>query len=194
MTALAQDRIEVKAIELENGRPKLTIRCPASFTGRVEVYSTSQHPANWAVSATNLPVLPGGSLNWTDNTGTGVTRRFYIMGTDIDSDSDHAADSREILIHHTDPGNSDMDNDGALDGDEIYFYGSNPFVGDSDGDVLPDWWETYYLGTLSYGGRDDPDRDGIDNGTEFLWGTRPNTALRVDTEDLLRLRVVTPLR
>jgi hypothetical protein len=44
---------------------------------------------------------------------------------------------------------------------------------DTDGDRLLDDWEILYFGTLSANPTDDPDQDGIDNATEFDYGTDP---------------------
>jgi hypothetical protein len=46
-------------------------------------------------------------------------------------------------------------------------------VVDSDRDQLPDDWEMIYLGTLSTKPGEDSDGDGIDNFTEFAFGTNP---------------------
>ena len=46
-------------------------------------------------------------------------------------------------------------------------------VSDSDQDGLPDDWELRYLGNLSAKANEDPDGDGVDNFTEFLFGTDP---------------------
>ena len=44
---------------------------------------------------------------------------------------------------------------------------------DSDGDGLPDDWELRYFGNLSPKPNEDTDGDGIDNFTEFAFGTNP---------------------
>ena len=44
---------------------------------------------------------------------------------------------------------------------------------DSDGDGLPDDWELRYFGDLSPKPNEDTDGDGIDNFTEFAFGTNP---------------------
>jgi hypothetical protein len=44
-------------------------------------------------------------------------------------------------------------------------------VSDSDQDGLPDDWELRFLGGLSAKANEDPDSDGVDNFTEFLFGT-----------------------
>jgi hypothetical protein len=49
-------------------------------------------------------------------------------------------------------------------------------VVDSDGDQLPDDWEMNYLGALSAKAGEDSDGDGIDNFTEFAFGTNPKDA------------------
>jgi hypothetical protein len=49
-------------------------------------------------------------------------------------------------------------------------------VVDSDGDRLPDDWELQYFANLASGPNDDPDGDGIDNFSEFAFGTNPTNA------------------
>jgi hypothetical protein len=44
---------------------------------------------------------------------------------------------------------------------------------DSDGDGLPDSWEIHHFGNLATGPDDDADLDGINNRTEFAFGTDP---------------------
>jgi hypothetical protein len=47
---------------------------------------------------------------------------------------------------------------------------------DSDGDGLPDDWEIAYFGNLSQSGAGDFDGDKINNSTEYITGTAPNSA------------------
>lgn len=54
--------------------------------------------------------------------------------------------------------------------------GRNAATDDTDGDGLPDGWEMGFFGTLAHSGTADPDRDGIDNATEFAEGTNPGSA------------------
>jgi hypothetical protein len=56
---------------------------------------------------------------------------------------------------------------------------------DSDGDGLPDSWELHYFGNLSSGPDDDPDLDGVNNRTEFAFGTNPT-----DPKSFQPIRVV----
>ena len=46
---------------------------------------------------------------------------------------------------------------------------------DTDADGLPDDWELRYFGNLDAKPGEDPDGDGIDNLTEFAWGTDPTS-------------------
>ncbi|QJE94558.1 hypothetical protein [Luteolibacter luteus] len=46
---------------------------------------------------------------------------------------------------------------------------------DADGDGLSDEWERFHFGSISsQATEDDPDQDGIPNGTEFLNDSDPN--------------------
>lgn len=49
-------------------------------------------------------------------------------------------------------------------------------VVDTDEDGLPDDWELHFFGDLSANPGDDPDGDGADNWTEFVFGTNPKDA------------------
>ncbi len=44
---------------------------------------------------------------------------------------------------------------------------------DGDADGLPDTWELSAFGNLAYAGADDPDSDGLDNASEYIWGANP---------------------
>jgi hypothetical protein len=46
-------------------------------------------------------------------------------------------------------------------------------VVDTDGDQLPDAWKWHYFQNLSAQPHQDPDNDGFDNLTEFIFGTNP---------------------
>lgn len=62
-------------------------------------------------------------------------------------------------------------------------------------DGLPDRWEWANLGTLDEGDSDDGDGDGLSNLQEYLGGTDPADGIGVtDTENLIELKVYTPLR
>lgn len=58
---------------------------------------------------------------------------------------------------------------------------------DSDRDQLPDDWELRYFGNLSSKPADDADKDGLDNYTEFVFGTSPTDP---NSRVLLRPKVV----
>ncbi len=49
-------------------------------------------------------------------------------------------------------------------------------IGDTDHDGLDDSWEMQQLHSLGFGPTDDPDRDGLTNAREALFGTDPNRA------------------
>ena len=64
---------------------------------------------------------------------------------------------------------------------------------DADDDGLPDWWEMAFLGDLAQSGGDDPDRDGWPNEKEYQLGARPKTSWTSDDDDVIGLRVLTPM-
>jgi hypothetical protein len=65
---------------------------------------------------------------------------------------------------------------------------------DSDSDGLPDAWEIQFFGNLNMGAGDDPDGDGVNNLAEFRQGRHPLTGAAADTNNILKLNVITPLR
>jgi hypothetical protein len=76
---------------------------------------------------------------------------------------------------------TDTDGDGLSDFIEVYYTFTSPVLFDSDGDLLPDGFEFYNgLNPHNSEGADgqngDPDGDGLDNFTEYLHQTNPNSA------------------
>ena len=65
---------------------------------------------------------------------------------------------------------------------------------DSDLDGLPDSWEMRYFGNLSQTASGDPDGDGVNNLDEYLLGTEPTKGAVSDTNNVLRLQAITPMR
>jgi len=65
---------------------------------------------------------------------------------------------------------------------------------DSDSDGLPDVWEIQFFGNLAQGAGGDPDGDGVNNLTEFRQGRHPMAGAVADTNNVLKLNVITPLR
>ena len=64
---------------------------------------------------------------------------------------------------------------------------------DSDGDGLPDAWELQYFGNLGQNGAGDPDGDGYTNSQEFQLGMNPTKPGLPDTNNVINLKVHTPL-
>lgn len=94
----------------------------------------------------------------------------------LDDDSDGANNLTEYL-YNTSPLDPDTDRDGYFDGEEIE-EGYNPNgIGrlDSDNDGIYDWYEQQYgLDKDSKeDAKQDPDKDGLDNASEFLHQTDP---------------------
>jgi hypothetical protein len=65
---------------------------------------------------------------------------------------------------------------------------------DTDSDGLPDWWEEHYFSTLSQTASMDPDQDNFNNRDEFLLGMNPLRPAVRTTNDMLSLRLYTPVR
>ncbi len=65
---------------------------------------------------------------------------------------------------------------------------------DSDCDDLPDWWEWQHFGSLAQGADDDYDGDGVSNLLEYRQGANPTVGRVADTNNVIGLRVYTPLR
>jgi len=65
---------------------------------------------------------------------------------------------------------------------------------DSDSDGLPDSWEQQYFGNLNQNAAGDPDGDNVSNLIEFKQGRHPMAGAVADTNNVLKLNVITPLR
>ena len=71
----------------------------------------------------------------------------------------------------------------------------NDFSTDTDGDGLPDWWELKYFGSITGAvAAADGDGDGWTNLQEYRRGGDPLQAWTGDTNNVLRLNLLTPLR
>jgi len=69
------------------------------------------------------------------------------------------------------------------------------YATDTDGDRLPDWWENKYFGDpVKAAPEDDPDSDKWNNLLEYIRGGNPLRPWVPDTNNVLKLRVFTPLR
>ncbi|MEI6528083.1 MAG: Calx-beta domain-containing protein [bacterium] len=66
--------------------------------------------------------------------------------------------------------------------------------GDSDGDGLPDAWEMRYFGNLTNNASGNADGDGLSNLQEYLIGANPTKSAVSDTNNVLRLQTITPMR
>jgi hypothetical protein len=75
-------------------------------------------------------------------------------------------------------------------GDSTY---SNEATNDSDSDGLPDGWELQFFGNLQQTPLGDPDGDGVTNLTEFLQGRNPTKGAVADSNNVVQLKVFTPL-
>jgi hypothetical protein len=81
---------------------------------------------------------------------------------------------------------------GANDRHLVYI---KEFATDTDADGLPDWWESQYFGGATNGvASEDEEPDGWDNLTEYLRGGNPTNAWIPDTNNVLQLQLITPLR
>ena len=98
-----------------------------------------------------------------------MSSMFFILGLNVDTDSDGISDSYERIVTKTDPNLADTDGDGMPDGWE-YDNGLDPLqddaYADSDGDGTPNIVE-YESGTAV--GSSDSDGDGIPDGVESAW-------------------------
>jgi len=132
------------------GGINLNVFAPEGFTNRMEVYSCTDLISNvWSIAAQEL--LPSGTNPAVWSTGAEIVQFYRVGNMDIDSDSDGTPDAREQFVHKT-----------------------SPDKWDTDGDWLSDGWEiSHGLNALISSRSTDSDNDGLDNGTECLWGTDP---------------------
>jgi len=147
--AVCGDDLRVSG-EFTNNGLNVVVSAPGGFTNRVEIYACSNLlSGNWRTAAENLRPSGGSPAQWyteVDDVG------FFVAGNmDVDSDGDGLPDAREKYIHKT---SSDK--------------------WDSSGDWLSDGWKVAHgLNPLASNRSADSDNDGLDNGTECLWGTDP---------------------
>lgn len=198
----------------------MTVSCPDSVTGRLDLFSISNLTGCvWRVEGT---LQPTGEVHRGTLVGQATNRLMFFRLADagVDSDSDGLSDFREKWVHGTNPSNSDSDLDGMGDGWEVRYsmnphtndaagdidgdglsnleeagLGSNPRSDDTDGDGLKDGWEAANgLDLLVDDTVADPDGDGWTNLQELRRGGNPQVAWRADTGGTLKLQVTTPLR
>jgi hypothetical protein len=99
----------------------------SEFTHRLDIYCCSNLVAgDWSCQAAALDPAGADSLIWLAPLPPASNACFYLVGDhDLDTDLDGLSDAGEMLVHHTDPLQSDSDRDGLSDGDEIR-RGTNP--------------------------------------------------------------------
>lgn len=115
--------------------------------------------------------FPNEESQWLDSDGDGWGDNQEGVNADrfpedalqwSDSDMDQLSDQFELMVHFTDPYNSDSDYDGILDGVEI-MSGLNPLNNDTDGDGFDDYsdlWPTEnWVLEITYGGTEDERND-----------------------------------
>jgi hypothetical protein len=78
---------------------------------------------------------------------------LFILGLPVDSDGDGLTDSYEMLVSHSDPNKAD-----------------------TDGNGMPDGWQVLNFQKIGNNPNSDPDRDGLTNLKEYLYGTNPNAS------------------
>jgi hypothetical protein len=76
---------------------------------------------------------------------------YLILGTPQDSTGGGLTDAYKLLVAHADPNKID-----------------------TDGNGMPDTWQVLNLGNIGNDPNGDPDRDGLSNLQEYLFGTNPN--------------------
>jgi len=149
--------------------------------------------ASDTVQAT-LSVIGGNADNGTDYAFTNQTVTFSAAETN---------EQINVTIYVNDPGEAAESIVFKLAGlggpaamgtpDQFTVWITDSFA-DSDSDGLPDSWEQQYFGNLSQGAAGDPDGDNVSNLTEFKQGRHPNAGAVADTNNVLKLNVITPLR
>jgi hypothetical protein len=141
-----------------------------------------------------------GTKPWAwDSDGDGLSDHEEVIlratnPNNIDTDGDGLSDGDELKVYDTDPLIIDSDRDGVNDGYEVQICGTNPTEPisfppttdfercgggsggekDDDNDGLPDIWEENTFGHLNWGLLDDPDKDGVLNRDERVFGTHGN--------------------
>lgn len=105
----------------------LKVELPVGFMHRLDILaSTNLAGGDWVYLATGLEGGGLASVTWLHPAPSGAQACFYLVGDhDLDTDLDGLSDAGEMLVHHTDPLQSDSDRDGLSDGDEIR-RGTNP--------------------------------------------------------------------
>ena len=102
----------------------ISIHVPAGYTNETEIYATDDLDNRWTLAATGLTPTEGFPAIWT--VPNGPVRFFRSGNSDIDSDEDGLPDTRELIVHDTDPNEFDSDNDLHSDYQEIHQLFTDP--------------------------------------------------------------------
>jgi len=165
MSSGGSNELEIIDFSRTNDGMLVTFAWPASFTNRLDIYSTDTSNYNgfgsWQLADSGYGTSGTNQLAWVDigQLGRGSAfesgLRFYTAGagSDADADGDGYSDAYEQLVLNSDPTDGDTDNDGISDG---------PFDPDGDGSTVagPD------PNPLNASVLADTDGDGIDDSTD----------------------------
>jgi len=166
--------IVARCIVGSNNNVKLIIAYPENFSNRLDVFSClNPDLLSWKLEL-NTNVNPQFARTVCDYFLSATNRfGYYLVGNaGYDTDGDELGDSCEILVFKTSP--------------------TNP---DTDSDVLPDGWEYKYFGDPTNGEANvDTDSDGWTNVVEYKRGGNPAKQWIADTNNVLKLRIITPIR
>ena len=97
------------AVERRTNGVRVTVAYPNGYTNGLSIFHTADLLEFWWELGTATNINPATNwIEWTDRSVTNVwaTPRIFACGSDIDSDGDGFADSREILMYHSDPNNA----------------------------------------------------------------------------------------
>ena len=172
------DELRCSEIAKEGESARLTIAYPAGFSNRIDLFScTNLMEYLWRLRLDATDTAQGSTeLDWVDPESISHARFYAVAAamcdTQSDPDGDGLTSTRERLLHRTDP-----------------------LSPDSDGDGMPDGWEaSHTLNPLVDDASADPDGDGWNNMQEYKRGGNPSVSFLPDTNNTLRLNLMTPVR